>query len=438
MSDHTFQTMDELRAEFARLKRSKKLHPLAEERLAILLQGIYPEAYAKPEPGEMPGGRADLAFYFGSGRYAVFEVFATVSQVAQDLRHLEQSNAQARIAILADPTLDDGKIFEEYFSKRPRDPFPHMKLSEILVLENEDAAKMKLRQYIDSAFELNSIASEATTDIAARLAELSLADESDEDFGKNEFTANVVALNSRYVIFTAIPLRKAACSATHVLKTTKTMLQPENWYSSQPGVDLPPKYWPPRIFEVPNSTRSAGNALAWEDMAYGTHEVRSRLVTTGSAEVIFVSANKFVYPLKLKTGDEIPIFRIGPILAECWKLCGLVAQLYHEIGYAGTTCLCIAMVNTVKSHLGGYAAGYGGPRSHEYWFDVMYGRDDRRCHSPNLKFCETADLVKMEPKQQPEFIRRFAEAISLAYNDDTPRCFDRETGLIPDCYFRER
>lgn len=63
----------------------------------------------------MPGGRSDLAFYFGSGRYAIFEIFATVRLVAQDLRHLEQSNAQARIAILTDPVLDNGAIFEEYF-----------------------------------------------------------------------------------------------------------------------------------------------------------------------------------------------------------------------------------------------------------------------------------------------------------------------------------
>jgi len=113
------------------------------------LKDIYPDAYSKSEPGEMPGGRSDLAFYFGDGRYVIFEIFATVSQVPQDLRHLEQSNAQSRIAILTDPNLDDGKIFEEYFRKRPRDPFKYVKLSDVLVKENEATVKEQLKRYID-------------------------------------------------------------------------------------------------------------------------------------------------------------------------------------------------------------------------------------------------------------------------------------------------
>ncbi|MBL7183620.1 MAG: hypothetical protein ISS50_04115 [Anaerolineae bacterium] len=119
MSALSFQNFDELSKAFPDLKRKKRLHPIVEKRLALLLKGLYPGAHPITEPGEIPGGRSDLAFYFGSGRYAVFEVFATISQVAQDLRHLEQSNAQARIAILTDPALDDGRIFEEYFRKRP-------------------------------------------------------------------------------------------------------------------------------------------------------------------------------------------------------------------------------------------------------------------------------------------------------------------------------
>jgi len=141
VSSFSFQTFDELLQAFPDLKRKRRLHPIAEKRLALLLQDIYPDEYSIAEPGEIPGGRSDLAFYFGSGRYAVFEVFATISQVAQDLRHLEQSNAQARIAILTDPALDGGKIFEEYFRKRPRDPFPWVKLSDVLIVENETKAK---------------------------------------------------------------------------------------------------------------------------------------------------------------------------------------------------------------------------------------------------------------------------------------------------------
>ncbi len=146
-----FQNIRELRKAFPDLKRSKRLHPLTEHRLAELLRDIYPEAYPKHEPGEIPGGRSDLAFYFGNGCYVIFEIFATKHQVPQDLRHLEQSNAQGRIAILTDPILDEGAIFEEYFTKKPRDPFPWLKLSDILVVENERATKEQLKQYIDAA-----------------------------------------------------------------------------------------------------------------------------------------------------------------------------------------------------------------------------------------------------------------------------------------------
>ena len=145
----SFDKFDQLRESFKDLRSEKRLHPFTEERLAILLKDIYPGAYSKPEPGEIPGGRSDLAFYFGDGRYVIFEIFATVSQVPQDLRHLEQSNAQVRIAILTDPNLDDGKIFEEYFRKRPRDPFKWIKLSDVLVKENEASVKEQLKRYID-------------------------------------------------------------------------------------------------------------------------------------------------------------------------------------------------------------------------------------------------------------------------------------------------
>jgi len=83
------QDFEELRKEFPKLKRSRKLHPVTEQRLSELLKDIYPEAYPKSEPGEIPGGRSDLGFYFGDGHYATFEIFATKSQVPQDLRHLE-------------------------------------------------------------------------------------------------------------------------------------------------------------------------------------------------------------------------------------------------------------------------------------------------------------------------------------------------------------
>lgn len=430
MSSFSFQTFDELLQAFPDLKRKRRLHPIAEKRLALLLQDIYPDEYSIAEPGEIPGGRSDLAFYFGSGRYAVFEVFATISQVAQDLRHLEQSNAQARIAILTDPALDGGKIFEEYFRKRPRDPFPWVKLSDVLIVENETKAKEQLKQYIDEAFASDRLVSEPAEYVGNRLEELGLSDENDENFGTSRFTANVAPSDSRYVILAAIPLNTVVCSATDVLNTAKDMLQVRNWRRT--STDLPPKYWPPRIFDIPGTRRSALNALFWEITSSGTNGVLSRLVITGLAEVVFASGTmRFLHRLE----NGIAVFRLGRILAECWKLSGLVAQLYEDIGYIGKTHLCIGMVKTMNSHLGGFSDDWLEPSQAQYWADVNLHECDWSCHSPNLGFCETVDLINMKPKTQPEFIAQFAEAISLAFNHDTPRCFDKETGLIPKRYF---
>ena len=433
MSEPSFQTLDELAADFSRLRRERKLHPLAEERLATLLQDIWPDAYPKAEPGEMPAGRLDLAFYFADGRYAVFEIFATVSHVPQDLRHLEQSAAQARIAILTDRMLDDGRIYNEYYGKKARRPFPVLDLSEILVVEYETVTKQKLKDYIDQAFTVEQEVSESTRGVDSLLAELSLEDESSEDFGDNRFTVGVSRLDSRCVILAAIPLDRVSCSPTQILVAASRMLDHDNWYDTS-GDDYPPRYWPAYIFGLPGPRVWARGAFFWEDRVYPSGSVRSRLAITERAEVIFVSCSGVGFVTSLDDGTGV--FLLGRILAECWKLSGLVAQLYEDIGHSGRTRLCVAMVGTKGTHLGGVAREYDEPHEPRYWFHMTSHEHPWTCPEPNLKFCETVDVLGMEPKKQPQFVENFAQAISLAYNHDTPRCFDKKTGSIPDRYLR--
>jgi hypothetical protein len=279
---------------------------------------------------------------------------------------------------------------------------------------------------------------QSTVDISSRLEEFGLGDKSEEKFGKSEYTADLAFHGGpHYVILAAIPLDKVAHSSTHVLRIAKTMLNRENWWdNSGSKQEHPPKYWPFSIFEVPISRHSYRNAFIWEDPGNQGESVLSRLVITGLAEVLFVSAYAFVTALDSRKGERILIFELGPILAECWKLSGLVAQLYQEIEYSGRTQLCVGMVNTKGSHLGGFATPWAEPDSPRYWHDVWLLEPDWSCHSLHLRFCETANLLEMEPKKQPEFIREFGEAISLAYNHDEPHCFEKETGLIPSRYFK--
>ena len=432
MSEAPFRTLDELIGEFPHLKRAKRLHPLVERRLAALLEDIWPDAYAKPEPGEIPAGRSDLGFYFADGRYAVFEIFASVSQVPQDLRHLEQSNAKARIAILTDPLLDNGAIYREYYGKKARDPFPAVNLSDILVQGNKGAAKQKLQEYIEEAFASPEDAAEQSERVRSRLAELALDDESRDDFGESSFTSGVSRPDCRYVILAAIPLRAVSHSGTNVLLAARTMLEPGHWYSPNPD-DPPPRYWPPAVFKVPVRRRSAQNALFWEDPDHaGTSAAASRLVVTDRAEVLFVSGEQLYFVTKV---DSVGVFMLGRILAECWKLSGMVAQLYHDLEHSGRTELCIAMVGTEGTYLGGFAGRYVEPCDPSYWPQAMSPEHPWTCHAPNLRLRETVDVFAMKPKEQPAFISDFAWGISVAYNHQEPRCFDRQTGCIPGHYF---
>jgi len=430
VSEDTFDTMAELKQAFPDLKSRRRLHPMVEKRLGSLLLRLYPDGQVKQEPGEMAGGRADLGFYFSDGRYVIFELFATKSQVAQDLRHLEQSNAQGRIAILTDGELDEDAIVDAYFGKRPRDPFPWILLSDVLVVSKEKTTLARLRDLIDRAFEEGEVEAGVPARVAARLKVLALGDVEADEFAQSRFTSGVTTCDSRYVILAAIPMRRIELQGNRVLATVRDMLELQHWYNTF-GESHPPRYWPRTIFEVPMSRRSDQRALVWEERKPNRGEVLQRLTITDLADVIFVSALGMV-----TIGRQgVPVFSLGRMLAKTWQLSGLVAQLYHDLEHDSAVHLCIAMIGTAGSHLGDFAKGYLEPRQVDYWLDMHTRERDWSCHAPNLMFCETVDVLSMEPKVQPAFVQRLAESISIAYNHDMPRCFDKD-GQLPKRFFR--
>jgi nucleoside phosphorylase len=275
-----------------------------------------------------------------------------------------------------------------------------------------------------------------------RMAVFGLLDEDADDFGKCDFTANVgftsrldtpLSQAQHYVVISALPRDEINNIKMNILQTAGDMLKLDNWYKSGRLGEYQPKYQPYSIFKVPYERRAVKNALVWEDKdtIINSSYVISRLVVTNLAEVMFVSALDFVHILS----DEKIVFRVSNILAKCWKLSGLVAQLYHEIGYDGRTILCIGMVNTANSYLGTFADKWLEPENILYWRDQRF--NDNSCHSSNLKFCQNVNLIAMTPKEQPGFIKKFAEDISIAYNYDTPHCLERATGLIPEKYLKQ-
>lgn len=447
--EYLFENFENLSQSFRELKRKKVLHPVTEKRLALLLKEIYPEAYPKSEPGEVAGGRSDLAFYFGDGRYVVFEVFATVSQVAQDLRHLEQSNAQARIAILTDPSLDNGAIFEEYFRKRPRDPFPWVRLSEVLVVENEVTAKKQLKQLIGEAFASDSISSEPVVDITSRLEEFGLKDTSDPNFGVTKSTSSlyqpVIDSGSKIetrsatssTIFLSIPTTPLKSGSNTVFKVAREFFDSTRWYDwkwveqKSPGF----RYYAYGIFPLRNAhVRTEQREIVVEEKLPTEEQGKDLsnfvLRINELGEVFFATSIRTVSQFK----EGIRIFRLGAIIHLFWSFLCLIREFQESIGYIGNNHACIAMVNTAGAYLGDFAKGQPNEpypnRRNPLW--ALKGGPKEICHDPNLLICRDIDLSTFERKIEPEIIYGVAEEIARAFNQPEARCFDRETRKLPD------
>src|SRR5437773_1332502 len=126
-------------AEFAedvkRLKRRSQLHQTVEKRLSDILSRLFPESCSVQEVLGVLGGRNDLMQFFPNGGSVVFELFASPSQVPQDLRLLERSPADVKIAILLDRQIDP-KLADKFFHSKP-ESFPFLWLSRVLMPKYE-------------------------------------------------------------------------------------------------------------------------------------------------------------------------------------------------------------------------------------------------------------------------------------------------------------
>lgn len=134
-------------ASIQKIKRKKQLHTLVESRLCDLLTKIYPDNQPVPEVSGVLGGRNDLILFSFTGRRVVFELFFSPSQVAQDLRLLEQSSAEIRIAILLDDEINP-KLSTEFFRKRP-ESFPFLWLRWVMDDDYGTICLQRLRELID-------------------------------------------------------------------------------------------------------------------------------------------------------------------------------------------------------------------------------------------------------------------------------------------------
>jgi hypothetical protein len=128
------------------LRKRKELHPEVEKRLAGLLSGIVPDYHPVAEPLGLAGGRNDLMLFEFSGRKALFEIFGTASQVSRDLRILDKTKADRKVAVIIDKDVD-GAVFDRFLKENPEDNYPFLFVGELYEDPPIDVS-LKLRQLV--------------------------------------------------------------------------------------------------------------------------------------------------------------------------------------------------------------------------------------------------------------------------------------------------
>ena len=128
------------------LRKKKRLHPTVEEKLVGVLKQVAPDFHPVQEPLGLPGGRNDLLLFEFTGRKILFEIFASASQVSRDLRILDKTKADYKIAVLIDKDADP-TVADHYFKENPEDNYPYIFIGELFE-EPPVECVLKLRQLI--------------------------------------------------------------------------------------------------------------------------------------------------------------------------------------------------------------------------------------------------------------------------------------------------
>ena len=128
------------------LRKKKQLHPTVEEKLIDVLKQVAPNFHPVQEPLGLAGGRNDLLLYESTGRKVLFEIFASASQVSRDLRILDKTKAECKIAVLIDKEADPS-IADRFFKENPEDNYPYIFIGELFE-EPPIECVLKLRQLI--------------------------------------------------------------------------------------------------------------------------------------------------------------------------------------------------------------------------------------------------------------------------------------------------
>lgn len=128
-------------------RHSKTLHKSVELRLEALLSKILPDYHGVKELQGLAGGRNDLMLFEYSGKKVLFEIFASRSQVTRDLRILDKTKADVKIAVIIDKEIDP-TVLEKFHKENPEDNYPFIFIGELFEKSLIYTAALKLRHIV--------------------------------------------------------------------------------------------------------------------------------------------------------------------------------------------------------------------------------------------------------------------------------------------------
>jgi hypothetical protein len=114
-----------------KLRKNKLLHSNILSELTIIINRYFPEYEPIAEIQGLAGGRNDLIAFKYNTRKILFEVFATASQVSRELRILDNTISDIKIAIIIDKEIDK-KVLEKFLRENPENNYPYIFISQIL------------------------------------------------------------------------------------------------------------------------------------------------------------------------------------------------------------------------------------------------------------------------------------------------------------------
>lgn len=142
--------MEDYVAKILRLRQANQLHSFVEERLIEACKDLFPELHPIKEVQGLAGGRNDLMLFQFNAHKILFEIFGTASQVSRDLRILDKTQADIKIAIIIDKEVDP-KVFERFLRENPEGNYPFVFIGEIVDPSRAHEGRLKLYELITRA-----------------------------------------------------------------------------------------------------------------------------------------------------------------------------------------------------------------------------------------------------------------------------------------------